>query len=81
MWICVYGLTGQFVKADLDLERSVSLLLVNLKVLVSNERNLLIWGLGTHDVSEGNVLETLSLPDVIVIGTIYCQFQEAYGAP
>jgi len=44
--------TSKFVEANLNFKGSISLLLVNLKIFVSNERNLLIRCLGTENISK-----------------------------
>lgn len=55
---------------DLDLECLVRRPLVQLLVLVLDERNLLVWWLRTEDVAQGYILETLELPYGIVVGDI-----------
>jgi hypothetical protein len=59
------------VKTNLDLERSIALLLVDLKILISNKRDLLIGSLCAHNISERDVLETLGLTDVVIVGTAH----------
>jgi hypothetical protein len=44
--------TSKLVEANLNFKGSVSLLLVDLKIFVSNERNLLIRGLGTENIPQ-----------------------------
>ena len=62
--------TGKLVKANLDLERSIALLLVDLKILITDKGDLLIRSLSTQHIAERHVLETLGLTNVIVVGAV-----------
>lgn len=64
-------MTKELMQADLDLECLSRRPLVQLLVLVLDERNLLVWWLRTENVAKGHILETLELPYGIVIGDVY----------
>lgn len=61
------AMPSQLMKADLNLESAISILLVNFQILVTNEGNLFIRGFGTKDVAEGYILESFGLPDIVVL--------------
>lgn len=58
---------GQLMKADLDFKSSVSILLVDRKVLFLDEWNFLVWCLGTENIAEGYILEAFRLPNIIIL--------------
>lgn len=62
--------TREFVEAHLNLERLFTVLFVHFEILVEDERDLLVWCLGAHDVSQGNVLEAVVLADIVVVGAL-----------
>lgn len=67
-------LTSQLVKADLNLKGSITVCLKHGQIFWANEGDLFIRSLGAQHVSKGHVLETLSLSDVVVVGTRPCQY-------
>lgn len=63
-------LTSQLVEANLDFKGNIAILGVDGKVLLTNKGNLLVGNVGTDDVAQRHVLETLVLTDVVKVGNV-----------
>jgi hypothetical protein len=58
----------EFVEADLHLKGRVTVLAVDLAISLGDERNLLVRGLGAENIAERDVLESIVLANVIIVG-------------
>lgn len=67
-------LTSQLVKANLNLKGSITVCLIHGQIFWADEGDLLIRSLGAQHVAKRHVLESLSLSDVVVVGTGSCQY-------
>lgn len=61
--------------ANLHFEGSIAVLLVNWEICISDEGDLLIWSLGTEDVSQGYILKPLGLPNIVVVWLCVVSFK------
>lgn len=64
------SLTSQLVQTDLDLKGCISVFSVDLQVLLADKGNLLVGGLSTQHITKRDVLETLSLADIVIVGAV-----------
>jgi len=51
-------------------ESLISISLVNLKIFLGNKWDLLVWSLRTQDISEGDILKSLRLSNIIIIWNV-----------
>jgi hypothetical protein len=60
----------QLMDTDLDFKGGIAAAAEDLLVLLSDERNGLIWSLGAENIAKRHVLEAQILADIVVVGKV-----------